>query len=205
MHPYTTDSNERRMILLGIAVLSILCAFALNSVSSRLDISWLWWVDVPSVFGFYGIIYTAMNRWLWRWRILRRIGLVRVPDLNGQWHGYVSSSFDNCAERKDVLVTISQTWTRISITLHARTSQSHSLIGAVLIGQQGEPVLSYEYMNEPKPDAPDTMHAHRGTARLVVRGEGKFLEGEYYSGRDRQNYGILHLERETTEIGENAR
>jgi hypothetical protein len=35
------------------------------------------------------------------------------------------------------------------------------------------------------------MHAHRGTAVLKLSDDGKELSGEYYSGRDRQNYGTL--------------
>lgn len=205
MHPYATDSNERKRIPLILAGLSVIFAWILNKILSYCSVSVPWWIDTPSVFGFYGVLYSATDKWLWRWQIFRKVALFKVPDLIGQWSGYVSSSFDDHATRNDVQVTISQTWTRIGITLYTETSQSYSLIGSVLIGQQGEPVLTYEYINEPKPEAPNTMHTHRGMARLLVREAGKVLEGEYYSGRDRQNYGILHLERNTTEIRENAR
>jgi hypothetical protein len=36
------------------------------------------------------------------------------------------------------------------------------------------------------------IHIHPGMARLELV-EATRLEGEYYTGRDRQNYGTLHL------------
>jgi hypothetical protein len=36
------------------------------------------------------------------------------------------------------------------------------------------------------------MHAHPGMTRLEMV-DATHLEGEYYTGRDRQNYGTLHL------------
>jgi len=38
-------------------------------------------------------------------------------------------------------------------------------------------------------------NAHRGTASLVLSVDGHTLSGDYYSGRERQNYGSLHLEK----------
>ena len=64
----------------------------------------------------------------------------------------------------------------------------------VLTDDPSGTVLSYEYLNEPVAAAGATMHAHRGTARLVLQGESD-LDGEYYTGRDRQQYGALRIHR----------
>ena len=56
-------------------------------------------------------------------------------------------------------------------------------------------ILTYEYHNEPLPGATGTMHAHRGSATLRLAENGNALEGEYFSGRDRANYGAIHLRR----------
>ncbi len=77
--------------------------------------------------------------------------------------------------------------------LETEYSKSQSLIVGIITAGSSAMVMSYEYLNEPKPAAKETMHAHRGTARLVLEGES--LEGEYYTGRDRQNYGSLSLRR----------
>lgn len=56
-----------------------------------------------------------------------------------------------------------------------------------------ETVLSYQYRNAPKPGATDTMHAHIGTGVLKLNNNRNELSGEYYSGRDRANQGIIVL------------
>jgi len=194
MHPYTTDSSERRFVPLYIAGVSVLAAWILNRVLGAMQFTLPWWIDVPSVIGFYGLLYATFNKYLWRWRILRTIGVVKVPDLNGTWKGYVASSFDEHATKYDATLRIFQNWTLISIILETNYSKSSSLIAAILTENPGGAMLSYEYLNEPVPNAKHTMHTHRGTARLTMQSNGKTLEGEYYTGRDRQNFGILMFE-----------
>ncbi len=192
MHPYATDSTERRSVILWLALISILIAYGLHLLLSKINTQWLWLIDVPSVMGVFGGLCTFFDKKLWRWQFLRKLTIVRVPDLNGLW----------VAEGKSIThstdfagtVKIRQTWTHISITMETELSRSYSITASLLIDQPDEVTLSYEYRNEPKPNALPTMHAHRGTAVLRLKGEG-LLEGEYYSGRDRRNYGTLLLKR----------
>ena len=194
MHPYATDSTERRSVILWLALISILIAYGLHLLLSKASTKWLWLIDIPSVMGVFGILYTIFDKQLWRWQFLRKLTIVRVPNLNGFWVAEGKStthSTDFAAT-----VKIRQTWTHISITMETEHSRSHSITASLLIDQPDEVTLSYEYRNEPKPNAISTMHAHRGTAVLRLKGE-ELLEGEYYSGRDRQNYGTLRLNRKT--------
>lgn len=193
MHAYTTDSSERKFVPLYIAGASVLLAWTLNRVLGSTQFTIPWWIDAPSVIGFYSLLYTVFNKYLWKLRILRTIGVVKVPDLNGTWNAYVASSFDEHATKYKATVRILQNWTRISIILETDYSKSTSLIAAIVT--ENGTVLSHEYLNEPRPNATFTMHAHRGTARLTMQSNGKALEGEYYTGRDRQNFGILRFER----------
>jgi hypothetical protein len=195
MHPYTTESIERKYVPLYIAAISLLAAWGLSKTLAILQIAPPWWFDAPSVMGFYGLFYNIFDRGLWKIPILRQIGLVKIPDLNGTWNGYVVSSFDAHATRHDASIEILQSWTRISITLRTENSKSHSLIATIITKNPGGMVLSYEYLNEPKANAKDTMHTHKGTAWLTLVNSGEIFEGEYYTGRDRQNYGSLHFER----------
>jgi hypothetical protein len=195
MHSYTTDSSGKKFVPLYIAALSVLAAWILNRVLGTMQFTFPWWIGAPSVIGFYGVLYAIFDKRLWRWRILRTIGVVKVPDLNGIWNGYVVSSFDEHATKYDATLKISQNWTQISVILKTNYSKSSSLIAAIVTEDPCGTVLSYEYLNEPMPNAKDTMHTHRGTARLTMQSNGKALEGEYYTGRDRQNFGILRFER----------
>ncbi len=195
MHPYATESNERKYVPLFIAAISLLAAWGLNKTLSILQIVSPWWFDAPSVIGFYGLFYNIFDRWLWRMPILRQIGLVNLPDLNGTWNGYVVSSFDGHGTRHGAHIEILQSWTKISIILRTENSKSHSLIATIITKNPGGIVLSYEYLNEPKANAKETMHPHRGTTWLTLVKSGEMFDGEYYTGRDRLNYGSLHFER----------
>jgi hypothetical protein len=190
MHPYATDSEERRTVLIIIALFSLLLAYLFHLLMVRLNIQLLWLVSPPSVLGIAVALYEAFDKWLWRWS--RRLGIVKVPDIQGQWEveGYTSFELKPFKAK----VTIRQTWTHISVYLETEHSTSRSLAASLLLNQPEGPTLIYQYRNEPKPNAEKTMHAHMGTALLRLK-NAECMEGEYYSGRDRQNYGGLILRR----------
>ena len=81
-----------------------------------------------------------------------------MPDLEGEWHGYVTSSFDDLAEHYPVSLHVRQNWTHMSIILKAGQSESHSLVSALLMDD--ETILNYQYENVPKAGA-----KHTGDAR----------------------------------------
>lgn len=192
MHPYATDSPERRNVVFGLSLLSVFLAWSLNRVLQWLGITIPWWLDAPSVVGIFGSLYAIFDKWLWRWEFWRGIGLIRVPKLDRNWQGEGESSYGK--QQYTVRAKIRQNWTSMSISLESEESVSHSLSASFLLNQPDGIVLSYEYRNDPKPKAKDTMHSHRGTAVLRLTSSST-LEGEYYTGRDRQNYGSLCLGR----------
>ena len=191
MHPYATDSEERRNVLLGIALVSVGLAYGFHWLMVHMNIQAPWWVDSPSVLGIAGVLYKAFDKWLWRW--FRKLGIVKVPDLQGQWELDGYTSFEKTKSFK-ANVTIRQTWTHISVYLETEQSISRSVAASISSNQPEGPTLIYQYRNEPKPNAEKTMHAHMGTALLRLK-NAEYMEGEYYSGRDRQNYGGLILRR----------
>jgi len=191
MHPYATDSEERRNVLLGIALVSLGLAYGLHWLMVHMNIQAPWWVESPSVLGIAGVLYKAFDGWLWRW--FRKLGIVKVPDLKGQWEVDGYTSFEHTKSFK-AKATIRQTWTHISVYLETEQSISRSLAASLSSNQPEGAVLIYQYRNEPKPNAVETMHAHIGTALLRLKNAG-CMEGEYYSGRGRQNYGGLTLRR----------
>lgn len=194
MHPYATDSNEKKMVPLYLAIISVLAPLAGFRALTGLHLIVPWWIDAPSVMGCYGLIHTAFDRWIWRWTLLRRAGVVRIPDLNGTWSGHLCSSFD-LTSQTPVNVDIHQTWSNIAILLTSQHSQSSSIAASLITQNPAGPWLSYEYDNQPAAHATATMHAHRGTASLRLRADNKqcVLDGEYYTGRDRGNFGSLEL------------
>lgn len=199
MHPYSTDSTERVRILWGILALSIPSAYLLHIITTKVLQLDSWWIETPSVFGIAGAIYWVFDNWLWRLRIFRQLGIVRVPDLNGEWEVDGQTSYEEASsgERKrfKARVKIKQSWTRIQVLLETDSSMSHSLSASILVNEARGAELTYMYFNEPKAGAPNTLVPHRGTAWLIQKDED-CLEGEYYTGRGRQNFGTLTLRRQ---------
>lgn len=177
---------------LGIAVVSILSAWLLTFYVRSFQLSVPWWIDAPSVLGFFGLYLTLFDHWLWRLPLLRRLRLVQTPDLRGSWIGQGRSSHDSLASSFTATLTIRQSWLRISATMFTESSRSAST-GAFLDLGGNSPQLTYHYISEPRSAAVGTMHTHRGTCRLVFASDE--IEGDYYTGRDRQNFGELRFER----------
>ena len=193
MHSYSLDAPERKIIPLFLTVFAILAAWFLNVVLVGLHFTVPWWVDAPSVMGFYALFYEFFDSYLWRWSFLRSIRLVKTPVLSGLWTGTCTSSFDQHTEEVKVELRIRQTWTNIQISLFTAKSKSHSLVAAISVDAVMGSTLSYQYQNDPRSNSPESMQIHYGTTTLSI-GEDT-LDGEYYSGRGRQNIGTLSLSR----------
>ena len=198
MHAYSIDTNERKNILLCLAVISIVFSWGFYKILSNHQIALPWWVESPSVLFFYGLLFVIFDKWLWQY--FKKINFVKTPNLNGEWSGSLKSSFDNHSLGVKATLRIFQTWTRIKILLTTDQSSSHSETASIVIDVPEGEYLSFQYINEPKPNAVKTMSIHRGTVRLLFDEKKNSLEGEYYSGRDRQNFGSLYFERKSSNV-----
>lgn len=56
--------------------------------------------------------------------------------------------------------------------------------------------ITYQYLNDPLLNTPESMHMHRGTTTLGYDASTKTLEGDYYTDGKRKNTGTIYLERE---------
>src|SRR5947209_15487926 len=191
MHAYATDAEDRKTAPIVLAVAAIAAALLLFYVVGALKIQIPWWVDAPSVMGFYGIFYELYDKWLWRVH-LGSIRFSRIPDSNGVWVGGLTSSY-NEATKINVVVYINQTWSSFLMRLETETSTSYTVMAALNTEESRDPGLKYEYLSEPGTIPKETMHTHRGTGHLRFSSDGKMLAGDYYTGRDRRNFGTLEL------------
>jgi len=189
MHTYSIDTEERKNILLILAIVSIIFSWGFYKILGNYQISLPWWVESPSVLFFYGVFFVIFDKWLWQY--VKKINFVKTPNLNGEWNGNLKSSFDNHTSETNATLKIFQTWTKIKILLITDQSISKSETASVVIDAPEGNYLSYQYINEPKSNAVNTMSIHRGTVRLIFDKKENTLNGEYYSGRDRQNFGSL--------------
>jgi hypothetical protein len=191
MHAYSTESKERRVVPLFLAALAIALAWIFSKLLVIIHLSVPWWADAPSSMAFYAALYALFDRRLWRSSFIRKLGLVKTPNLTGHWRGYLTSSFDNHTKRYVLNLQIVQSWTQISIFLSTATSVSRSCVAVIQVSDPEGIALIYQYENTPLADATRTMHMHYGTAMLRMW-NGTNLTGDYYAGRDRGTFGRIH-------------
>lgn len=197
MHTYGVDSNERMRVLLIIGVLSVSAGWAINWGMRQLDFPLSWLIAPPTAMGCFGLLNEVFDKRLWTHTLATALGLTKIPNLSGTWPGLVEQTSDVVPKKVEAQLIIAQSWTRIGIRLRTGQSESASQMGAIDVGNGATVMLKYEYLNEPNPRAAETMHSHRGFARLSYsRSDGKeILQGEYFTGRDRRTFGILQFER----------
>ena len=191
MHSYDLAGRDR--VVVALFVVSIFCVWLFHTGVGTIGYEPPWWVSVPSYAAFYSVLYWLFDRYVWRFGLVSKLGLLRVPDLNGAWIGTVTSSYADGDPVQPFPVTIVQRWSKISITFETEHSRSHSVAASLRADDPLPPELYYLYSNEPHATAPDTMHAHQGTASLRLK--GAVLEGGYYTGRGRRQIGALKLTR----------
>jgi hypothetical protein len=195
MHGYSTDSDERRVVPLFLALVAISLAWLSSKLLEVTHLAIPWWVDAPSLMVFYGALYTLFDKYVWKNGFACKLGLVKIPNLAGCWRGYLISSFDGHAKRHNLVINIFQTWTQLAVFLATATSISRSCAAVIQVGDPEGVALIYQYQNQPLADATRTMHMHFGTAMLRVS-DGGCLVGDYYSGRDRRTYGRICCRRQ---------
>lgn len=197
MHPYATDSDERKTIPLWLAAISIFTSWLLHTYFQTINFSPPWWSDIPSFVGFYEIFFRLFDKWLWKFGIFRKVGLIKTPNLNGEWAGHTISSHGNHEKQTKATIVVRQTWTEVRVKLATSTSISYSQTASIITNNPDCIVLSYDYINEPRPDAAKTMHSHRGMAmhEYVMDKEDETLDGSYFTGRDRKTFGALVFKR----------
>jgi SMODS-associating 2TM, beta-strand rich effector domain len=190
MHGYSTDSSERRVVPLLLASGAIALAWVSSRILAATHLFVPWWLDAPSSLAFYGALYALFDTYLWRNGLVSKLGLVRIPNLAGQWHGYLISSFDGHAKRHNLMINIFQSWTQITVFLTTATSMSRSSAAMIQVEDPEGVALIYQYQNQPLADAMRTMHMHYGTAMLRISNDGCMV-GDYYAGRDRRTFGRI--------------
>lgn len=185
MREYASDAPDREYVYLVLAALSILAAWLLHIGMKAAGLNVLWWMEMPSVLGFYGIFFKLFDAHVWK-------AFSGLPDLNGTWVGEIESDFDE-GVKKPCVIHINQSWSRLLAILQTDQSRSTSTMAALYVGASRERGLKYEFVSEPIALSPGTMHTHRGCCHFEISSDRRRLDGSYYTGRDRGNVGRLHL------------
>lgn len=190
MHAYASYDNRVKVYGL-LTVLSVLVAWVLHWVSALAAFP-EWLVSVPSVAGVFALLYVGFNRWAWKWRICRVLGLSPTPDLSGCYDGLLTSTYEEPGEggraEREIEIKIVQTWSRLAVTLNVKrgTSTSTSISAMASMTEHAEDTrLVYVYQNQVAPAiADEDMSDHQGLAEVVISKQGR-LTGRYFNSRPR--------------------
>jgi len=151
------------------------------------------WIETPSIIGLYHFFLSIFERYLWKYDFIKWLGLPKIPNLNGSWKGVVKSSYDNSEKNADV--SICQSYSKISMILKTDESTSKTIMAHFELGNPIYRTLTYSYLSKPLSTSKESMNIHEGTGSLEILENDKELKGYYYSGRGRQNFGDIFLER----------
>lgn len=195
MHAYSKDEGNKNAALGTLAFLSVAIAMAANWILTQFGVTSAWWFSAPTVASTFGILYLVMDKHAWRWNILRSMGLIDTPMIEGEYVGTLESTYQG--KSLPIVIAIDQTWNRIAIRFtvtEPKTSTSYSMTAGLAKAGHDIARLTYTYRNQIKPGVADSdMNDHDGTAELNINFETGSAVGRYYNFRGRQ--GSLNLER----------
>ncbi|WP_298825346.1 hypothetical protein [uncultured Planococcus sp.] len=198
MHEYSIDVDQKNIIFY-IAAFSIALSSLLTALIGYLTESFpivSFWGPVTAI-SIFGLLYTVFDKKMWRWKALKKIGLVKVPDLDGEWEGTFNSSFHEFNESFPAQFKIEQTWTRICIMGRFNDSKSSSYTSAIKVNAGGGIQVFYSYQNEKNAEKADEPFSdHKGYGSLLLNKEENKIEGTYFNNpSNNRNHGRLKLQR----------
>lgn len=125
---------------------------------------------------------------------------VARPWLGGTWSGVLTSyridkdTKEDLVTTHDVIVTIDQKYTDISITLHSAESKSRSICAELKTHNPNDYTIFYQYDNTPKVEMRHRSVIHRGGTAMEAHGASPLeLSAEYWTNRDSKGTFELNL------------
>ncbi len=135
-------------------------------------------------------------KWGWRWKLLQG-WLVPFPDLNGSWQGTINTNWKDAKSNTPgpipAILTIKQTFSRISCVMRTDEMESHSYAEGFQL-DPGKQIkrLCYSYTSRPSISLRHRSTPHDGTILFnIIEKPKRILEGEYWT--QRQTTGTVGL------------
>lgn len=201
MHIYVLDSKERRDVPFALAFMALGITFGGRWLLAKYTA-----VEpgpaayLPSAFAVYAALYYTFDRVIWRWSVLRLMGVVSVPPIDGRWAGELRSSQSSMGKVHATDLRISQTWTSIRLTLESERSYSASEMALVRCVAPDQLEVRWEYSAESTTPADRTNYNHRGVTMLRLQlgssAESQVMRGHYYTQQGRDTHGSISVKRE---------
>ena len=196
MHDYSISGYGRFRFVYFLTMLAVLLLPLVTTLGG--------WIGVTTnltTFSVFAGLFFIFDNWLWRQQVVS--WFLKTPDLAGQWIcSGKTNSVDGVARDWSGKITISQTWSKISIALETETSTSISIIARLnSVAGQGFQLI-YNYSNETKVRDPKLL-GHAGTSKLLISKDLKSATGTYFNDHPRPTSGSMVWKRIKKEPKEN--
>jgi hypothetical protein len=190
MEQYSIDGRGRSEVYLGLALVSVLCAYLSHQEIPLLPFQVPWWIEVPSFAVWFGLINVLFDRWLWRVRLFG-LRLSDIPDFAGKWEGTIRAhaSHGGLVEIP-VEMKIRQTWSSIDVKGQTAQGVTRSKMAGMRLDDEE---LRYEFETHADVLNEEGKH-HVGFGVLQLR-DRDHIEGFYYTLEGTTRKGTMELRR----------
>ncbi|MFA4995636.1 MAG: hypothetical protein WC536_00650 [Patescibacteria group bacterium] len=156
--------------------------------------------EAPTTLLILLLFFWLFNVYLWKLPLIKK--LVGIPNVNGRYEGFLTSSYDKEKTKYPTVIEIKQSLTSIKVNLYTQRSGSYNLIANICRNNNENHELVYVYQNRTSAPAPDDdMRDHTGTALLAILNRGSELNGNYFNNpRERGRHGNINVKRTTSKI-----
>ncbi|MCW8965065.1 MAG: hypothetical protein OQK82_00045 [Candidatus Pacearchaeota archaeon] len=197
MHEYSISHHDRKTAYYFLAILSGLLgafvAYILGTFESSFGIA----VAAPSGLAVFGFFFLLFDRFIWQLPWLYTLGIIKIPNLNGQWDAAIVSSATGNEIQAQVYVH--QTYSKIRIRLETEKSESLSQMAALEMADPTLFNLRYEYSAEYQRDKNAEILRHYGVASLKLKSRNHEFSSEhsatYYTEQGRDSHGTITVRR----------
>ena len=134
------------------------------------------------------LVWTGFITVGWRWKVFKE-WLVPFPDLDGTWQGLIQTTWKdangNTQEPIPVILTIKQSFGRVSCVMRTKEMTSHSYLADFWLDTDEQVrKLGYSYTSTPRISLHHRSPPHEGCIVLEIVGDPAFkLKGVYWTNR----------------------
>lgn len=194
MHEYSIDV-EHHKVYFGLAAISIFISGGVSFLINTLIVAipFIEFTVSIAAIGVFGGLYAMFDNYFWKLKILKSIGIIHTPNLNGTWKGEFKSSYHNFQESFPATIIVEQTWSKICIRGKFNYSKSSSYTTSLKINRGGGIKMMYSYYNDKYPQHyKQGMSNHRGYGSLEINNDS--MTGHYFNDpTNNANHGTLTL------------